>query len=461
MITRSLLRRAARGVTLVELMVAMLLGLLVAGGIITIFLSTSNSNRVQTQLARMQEDGRFAIGQLNDDLAMANGVYCNNTGGIASPTASNVYLDGLRTPRIFAKNFLALPALYENTTAWGATSGKNTYPVAPTQPYDMPSFLFMRGYNCTGSAACTPIPVTFLGGTLNTAGTAVGNRVIGTDVLTVRYLNAARGWRLGGASTAVRNADGTLQKITLVQGTGEPPLTDFKSSMALLADCTTQQVFAVTGGGTATVTPDAGNNFSAPLALQPQSALRLYDFQSDMQNVTYYVQVVTDDGTATGVKTGALMRRVNGTTVSVPDQELIRGVERLTFRYGIEDTSGGVRFLTADQVDSRNNGAITCPPTVMSRTTNLTTTDPGCLWRAVKSIEVSLLLSSQVTMPNLTTPETAFLYTPDTTSGTPAPVYPTEASTAKLAVQPVTQGFANQRLRRQFTSLVMLRNYNP
>ena len=457
MITRPFFRRAARGVTLIELMVAMLLGILVAGGIITIFLSTSNSNRVQTQLARMQEDGRFAIGQLNDDLAMAGGLYCNNTGGIASPTSSNVALDGLRAPKIFTKNFLT--ALYENTTNWGATSGKNTYPAAPTAAYTMPSFLFMRGYNCTGSVACTPIPVTFLGGTLNTAGTAIGNRVVGTDVLTVRYLNAGRGWRLGNTSTVVGNTDGTLQKISLVPAAGEPLAAQFKGPMALMADCSTSQVFQVTGAGTATLTPDATNNFSAPLALQPQSAPRLYDFNNDMQNVTYYVQVVTDDGTATGVKTGALMRRVNGTTSLVPDQELIRGVERLTFRYGIEDTSGGVRFLTADQVDSRNNGAITCPPTVAS--SNLTTTDPGCLWRAVKSIEVSLLLSSQVTMPNLTTPETAFLYTPDTASGTPAPVYPTEASTAKLAIQPSAQGFDNKRLRRQLTSLVMVRNYNP
>jgi type IV pilus assembly protein PilW len=456
MTTRPLFRRVAHGVTLIELMVAMLLGLLVAGGIITIFLSTSNSNRVQTQLARMQEDGRFAIGRLNDDLAMASGIYCNNTGGIASVTSSKVALDGLLTPKIFSKDFLTA-GLFENTTNWATTSGKNTYPPAPTAAYSMPSFAYMRGYNCTGSAACTPIPVTFLGGTLDTAGTAVGNRVLGTDVLTVRYLNSARGWRLGATSTAV--GVGTLQEVDLNPAAGEPPRSDFKSKTALLADCTTAQVFAVTGAGTAVIKPDPSNNFSAPLALQPQSAPRLYDFVNDMQNVTYYVQVVTDDGTATGVKTGALMRRVNGTTVSVPDQELIRGVERLTFRYGIEDTNGGVRFLTADQVDSRNNGAITCPPTAAN--TNLTTTDPGCLWRAVKSIEASILLSSQVTMPNLTTPETAFLYTPDTAGGAFAPVYPTEASTAKLAIQPSAQGFDNKRLRRQLTSLVMLRNYNP
>jgi len=456
MIMRPFFRRAARGVTLIELMVAMLLGLLVAGGIITIFLSTSNSNRVQTQLARMQEDGRFAIGQLNDDLAMAGGTYCNNTGGIAVVSSSNVAQDGLRAPKVFTKNLIA--SLTEITTNWGATSGKNTYPAAPTAAYTMPSFLYMRGYNCTGSVACTPIPVTFLGGTLNTAGTAVGNRVVGTDVLTVRYLNSARGWRLGGTSTAVGNTDGTLKLINLVPATGEPLASTFKGPTALVADCSSAQVFAVTAAA-GVITPDPGNNFSSPLALQPQSAPRLYDFGSDMQNVTYYVQVVTDDGTATGVKTGALMRRVNGTPTTVADQELIRGVERLTFRYGVEDNSGGVRFLTADQVDSRNNGAITCPPTVAS--SNLTTTDPGCLWRAVRSIEVSILLSSQVTMPNLTTPETAFLYTPDTASGTPAPVYPTEASTAKLAIQPTAQGFDNKRLRRQLTSLVMVRNYNP
>jgi type IV pilus assembly protein PilW len=457
MITRSLFRRAARGVTLVELMVAMLLGIIVAGGIITIFLSTSNSNRVQTQLARMQEDGRFAIGQLNDDLAMAGGLYCNNTGGIPIVSTSNVSLDGLRSPKIFAKAFLA--GLTENTTNWGATSGKNTYPVAPVSAYTMPSFLYMRGYNCTGSAACTPIPVTFLGGTLDTTGTAVGNRVVGTDVLTVRYLNVARGWRLGATSTITANADGTLQQINLVPAAGEPLKTKFLGPLALMADCSTSQIFSVTGAGSSVLTPDSANNFSAPLALQPQSAPRLYDFNNDMQNVTYYVQVVTNDGTATGVKTGALMRRVNGGPANVPDQELVRGVERLTFRYGVEDTSGGVRFLTADQVDSRNNGAITCPPTVAN--TTLTTTDPGCLWRAVKSIEVSILLASQVTMPNLTTPETAFLYTPDTTSGTPVQVYPTEASTAKLAIQPSAQGFDNNRLRRQLTSLVMVRNYNP
>ena len=61
---RPRLRVYQSGVTLVELMIAMVLGLLVSGGIITVFLTTSNSNRVQNQLARLQEEGRYAIGRL-------------------------------------------------------------------------------------------------------------------------------------------------------------------------------------------------------------------------------------------------------------------------------------------------------------------------------------------------------------------------------------------------------------
>ena len=75
--------RRQRGVTLIELMVAMVLGLLVAAGIVTVFSSTSSSNKSQTQLARLQEEGRFAISRLGSDLRMANGQYCTNSGGTA------------------------------------------------------------------------------------------------------------------------------------------------------------------------------------------------------------------------------------------------------------------------------------------------------------------------------------------------------------------------------------------
>lgn len=50
-----------RGMTLVELMIAMVVGLLLLAGVIQIFLSGKQSYRTQEGLSRLQENGRFAM----------------------------------------------------------------------------------------------------------------------------------------------------------------------------------------------------------------------------------------------------------------------------------------------------------------------------------------------------------------------------------------------------------------
>ena len=50
-----------RGLTLVELMIAMLLGLFLIGGLLQIFINSRQTNRMQEALSRLQENGRFAI----------------------------------------------------------------------------------------------------------------------------------------------------------------------------------------------------------------------------------------------------------------------------------------------------------------------------------------------------------------------------------------------------------------
>lgn len=49
------------GLTLVELMIALVLGLLLLGGVIQIFLSSRQSYQLQDGLSRLQENGRFAM----------------------------------------------------------------------------------------------------------------------------------------------------------------------------------------------------------------------------------------------------------------------------------------------------------------------------------------------------------------------------------------------------------------
>jgi type IV pilus assembly protein PilW len=432
------------GITLIELMVAMVLGLLVAAGIVTVFASTSNSNKAQTQLALLQEEGRFAITRLSNDLRMANGQYCSNTGGVASNTGSNnLYMDGLRSPKVYAKDLLG--ALSDVTTNWNVAP----YPATPVAPYYLPAFLSMRGYDCSKTSPCTPdVPATFL----KTMGTSVGARVVGASVLTLRYMSPSRGWTLDGInSTVSADSNGKLKSVTLKPATGEPALSEFQAGhLAMLADCSNAQIFAVDAPSSGVLNVRAADNFSesSPINQQLQSAPRLFDLNTDLLTVTYFLQVI-DDGN--GRKVGALMRRVNGTS-----EEVVRGVERLDFLYGVEDSNGSTRYLSASGVDTRVNGAINCPASVPSVDSSAPASNPaGCLWRAVKSIEVRILMDGQVPLYTLTPNELSYTYVADKITEPKAP------DDAGRVVKPVEQGFANPVLRREFSAMVSLRNYNP
>ncbi len=60
-----------RGFSMVELMIAMLLGLFVSSVVISIFVSTNRSFSQDQQIARMQENARFAMRVLANELSMA------------------------------------------------------------------------------------------------------------------------------------------------------------------------------------------------------------------------------------------------------------------------------------------------------------------------------------------------------------------------------------------------------
>jgi len=431
------------GMSLIELMVAMVLGLLVAAGIVNVFTVTTGSSLVQTQVAKLQEEGRFAITALTNDLRMANGQYCSNMGGQSSTRTNGVIsLDRyLRTPQVLVSGAALQAAISDNTTLWGSTSG-NTYPAAPTAAYAMPSFLSMRGYDCT-TTACTPVDPAGTGtGSIPAQGTDVGKRVLGSSVLTVRYLNGARGWVLNGTTSFMTLSGTNVTKVTVVPQAGEPLFSDVTAGdLMMLADCNSAQVFSATAaasGSGGSVTPDS-TNFAKPV--QPSGVLpKLFDFNRDYQTVTYFLQIVDDNN---GHKTGALMKRLNGVS-----SELVRGVERLDFLYGVMDAAGNTSFRTAKDVDSATSCA--------SSSVTVTGTDPGCLWRSVQSIEVHLLMDGQLPLATLTPSDLQYQYFGDT--ALTAAAAPDDAS---RTVNPATQGFDNHMVRREFTALVSVRNYNP
>ncbi|MFP4315872.1 MAG: PilW family protein [Desulfovibrionales bacterium] len=64
------------GLSVIELVVAMVISLLVLGGVYAIFQSNSSSYRVQEELSRLQENGRYAIQILTRDIRMAGFYGC-------------------------------------------------------------------------------------------------------------------------------------------------------------------------------------------------------------------------------------------------------------------------------------------------------------------------------------------------------------------------------------------------
>ena len=59
------------GFSLIELMITMLIGLFMIGGIISVFISSSQNYRVQRALSEVQDKGRFAIQKLREDIQNA------------------------------------------------------------------------------------------------------------------------------------------------------------------------------------------------------------------------------------------------------------------------------------------------------------------------------------------------------------------------------------------------------
>lgn len=85
---------SAAGFTLIELMIAMVLGLVIMGGIVSLFAASRQSFRVDAQITRMQDEARFAVEEIARDVQMA-GYFAQALvpGAITMDTGLNVGVD--------------------------------------------------------------------------------------------------------------------------------------------------------------------------------------------------------------------------------------------------------------------------------------------------------------------------------------------------------------------------------
>jgi type IV pilus assembly protein PilW len=93
------------GLSLIEIMIALLIGAFLLGGVLQIFIGSKQTYRMQDNLSRLQENGRLAMDFLANDIRMAGYQGC--------PSLRNV------TPKVIAGDPV-IPALTENSLVSGA-----------------------------------------------------------------------------------------------------------------------------------------------------------------------------------------------------------------------------------------------------------------------------------------------------------------------------------------------------
>ncbi|WP_018954729.1 PilW family protein [Thioalkalivibrio sulfidiphilus] len=107
--------RKQKGLTLVEIMVAIVISLILTAGIIQLFLGTTQTYRFQEALSRIQENGRYAMEVLARDIRMAGYWGCAS----ADLTGVNSILNGANN---YAWNFsIPVEGFEADGTGWTPT----------------------------------------------------------------------------------------------------------------------------------------------------------------------------------------------------------------------------------------------------------------------------------------------------------------------------------------------------
>ncbi len=84
-----------KGMTVIELIVAMGLGVFLITGVINVFLSNKASSQIETSLARLQENGRIAMDMLVSDLRDAYYIGCLSRSRFVDEMATGVDWEGM------------------------------------------------------------------------------------------------------------------------------------------------------------------------------------------------------------------------------------------------------------------------------------------------------------------------------------------------------------------------------
>lgn len=190
--------RVQSGFGLVELMVAMTIGLILLGGIGYVFLGSRAAFRTTDNLSRIQENARYALDTMSRDIRMAGYVGCGNIASMITNTIANPPV-----PPMTAANALLG---YDNGSGW-------TNPSSITRAAgDVLSVMaaFSSGVNLTGNLAPSNANVQING---NPDGFAAGDVLIVTNCVNADVFKATTVSGGGTVTVSHSNSSNTGNRV--------------------------------------------------------------------------------------------------------------------------------------------------------------------------------------------------------------------------------------------------------
>ncbi len=280
------------GITLVELLVAVAVGMLLIAGVIQIFVGNSQTYRFNESLSRIQENGRFAIEEITRDVRMAGYYGCAR-----------------RTTTV-------------NNTLVG-------------MPPSFDPMVGIQGWEANNTAVGDPLALNFAAATANVTGGGWASS--GTAPLNafqaVPESDILRIWRGDEVGTRlIATGVGTATTVA------NPRLSD--GDLVLLSDCLDLDIVractVVTGGGESDLDMNGGCVPGTDVALGLRS--RVGGLAMRLTGSIYYVGKRGDNADA---PPALFRRRLNGNGLPGPAEELVEGVENIQILYGVDTSNNG------------------------------------------------------------------------------------------------------------------------
>ncbi|GGY80616.1 pilus assembly protein PilW [Cellvibrio zantedeschiae] len=279
------------GLSLVELMISVTLGLLLMAGVVQMFISSNRVFGTQQDLSRIQETGRLGVEFIGRDLRMASFSGCRNT--VIEQGTSRI-ADPLTNP---PGNSLGLVGLHRNFT-----EGLHGYSIDSSGGHDLP----------TGIS-------TDLGSSFTVARDS--------DIIVIRGGNE-RGMLVKKVNTATEvygYSDQSLDTNNCIEGL-------CNNSIAVVSNCRNGRVFKLSTSPTITSGEVTLTHADSWIVTDPSNDIYTQGSITPIHTIAYFVAT---SATPLGNTTPSLWQKID----NEPAVEILQGVERLGLLYMVKPTA--------------------------------------------------------------------------------------------------------------------------